>query len=181
MEATDQVKVHTPAPLNAALLVGALLAFFAAFSTAHPSHASYAEIERDGEVFNVALSVTPEDLERALGLLAGASVTLVDTPEVRALLTTYLAEHFLLRDKHGASKTATSSIDLVGMELGYRDTWIYFSIDGSGISDPLLTNTLLMDLEATQTNRVKRLWAPDAPTLLFTASEPERALEVLVP
>ncbi len=181
MEATDQVKAPAEAPLIAALLIGALLAFSAAFSTAHPSHASYAEIERDGDVFNVALSVTPEDLERALGLLAGASVTLVDTPEVRALLTTYLAEHFLLRDKRGESNAATASIDLVGMELGYRDTWIYFTIDGSGISEPLLTNTLLMDLEATQTNRVKRLWAPDAPTLLFTASEPERALEVLVP
>lgn len=148
---------------------------------AHPSHASYAEIERDGGTFNVALSATPEDLERALSLLAGESVTLVDSPRVRVWLTNYLTEHFVLSDAQRQRIATPPAIELVGMELGYRDTWIYFSIDGSGIADPVLTNTILMDLEATQTNRVKRLWEPNAPTLLFTTSEPERSLEVSVP
>lgn len=139
---------------------------------AHPSHSSYAEVEWGPESsLDVALKVIPEDLERALSQTAGKRVPLLDRPEVRELLTLYLQRHFRLSSTDGP-------LQLVGMELAYRDTWIYFSLPATRDPQLLLENTLLMDLEPTQTNRVKRLWAPEAPVLLFTAAEPRRRLAV---
>ena len=141
---------------------------------AHPVHGSYAEIEWSLEGhLHVALHVIPEDLERALSARAGVTVALRDTPAVRELLTAYLREHFQL-----VGGRARREPHIVGMELDYRDTWIYFSLPAGAAPRraPRLRNTVLMDLKAAQTNRVKRLWRPEAPVLVFSAAEPERAL-----
>ncbi len=152
----------------------ATLCVIPVLAQAHPSHSSYAEIEWSTEgTLDVALRVTPEDLERALSLAAGRNVVLVDEPEVRELLRRYLNEHFQLIPEPAAAGTT-----LVGMELDYRETWIYFSLAGTGPADTELQNTLMMDLEPGQTNRVRRLWAPEAPVLVFSAAEPRRPLAV---
>ncbi len=119
----------------------------------------------------MAIKVIPEDLERALTSLAGTKTVLRDTPPVRALLVQYLDKHFRVLPENPSTQT-----QIVGMELDHRDTWIYFSIPATPNSAPRLRNTVLMDLEATQTNRVKRLWLPEAPVLVFSAAEPERDL-----
>lgn len=154
------------------LLLAVLLCSPAA--RAHSVHGSYAEIEWSPEGhLHVALQVIPEDLERALSARAGVDTALRDTPAVRELLTAYLREHFQL-----LGGAARRELHIVGMELDYRDTWIYFSLR-AGVAPqraPRLRNTVLMDLQAAQTNRVKRLWRPEAPVLVFSAAEPERAL-----
>jgi hypothetical protein len=142
------------------------------YAGAHPSHASYAELEWSDEgTLDVALRVTPEDLERALSRRAGRSVVLVDDPFVREQLGSYLQRHFTL-------STATAPLRLLGMQVAYRDTWIYFSIPARREPDARLRNTLLFDQEPTQSNRVRRLWAPQAPVLVFDGREPERSLAV---
>lgn len=154
------------------LLLGVLLC--SPPGRAHSVHGSYAEIEWSPEGhLHVALQVIPEDLERALSARAGVNTALRDTPAVRELLTAYLREHFQL-----LGGAARRELHIVGMQLDYRDTWIYFSLR-AGVAPqrtPRLRNTVLMDLEAAQTNRVKRLWRPEAPVLVFSAAEPERAL-----
>jgi hypothetical protein len=167
--------VDAPLPLGgAARLFAALLitALCLKQAGAHPSHASYAEVEWSEEgTLDVALQVTPEDLERALSRRAGRSVVLVDDPFVREQLTAYLQRHFAL-------STATAPLRLIGMQVAYRDTWIYFSLPARREADARLRNTLLFDLEPTQSNRVRRLWAPQAPVLVFDGREPERSLAV---
>ena len=174
-----RVRAGVPAPLPRCrsgcalwLLLGVLLCSPAA--RAHSVHGSYAEIEWSPEGhLHVALQVIPEDLERALSARAGVDTALRDTPAVRELLTAYLREHFQL-----LGGAARRELHIVGMQLDYRDTWIYFSLR-AGVAPqraPRLRNTVLMDLQAAQTNRVKRLWRPEAPVLVFSAAEPERAL-----
>lgn len=187
-------------------LVGlaAMVLVAAADLSAHPSHSSFAEVEwSERGTLDVALKVIPEDLERALSTQARRTMVLVDTPEVRSVLSAYLQQHFRLL--HSASPGARSAapagdedtgatLELVGMELDYRDTWIYFSIatpltekprsgiasgDPSGLQRITLRNTLLMDVEPGQTNRVRRLWAPDASVLVFSTTEPQRDLMVV--
>ena len=160
--------------------LAALYCLIAAFccapglSQAHPFHSSYAEIEwSETGGLDVALRVIPEDLERALSLRAGRNVVLVDEPSVRELLVSYLAEHFRLLPGDDQSEPR-----LVGMQLDYRETWIYFSLSAPQGADAALHNPLLMDLEPTQTNRVRRLWDPEAPVMVFSAAEPRRPLAV---
>lgn len=147
---------------------------------AHPSHASYAELEWSAKSLDVALKLVPEDLERALSLLAGENITLVDTPPVRTLLQTYLARRFRLLPVSATRDQAsvTASLTLVGMQLDYRETWLYFRVPADPDVPYALENTLLMELEPTQTNRARRLWAAESPTLVFTVSEPQRPLAV---
>ena len=94
----------------------------------------------------------------------------------------YLAPKFLINgDLAETSDPGSDSVtELVveGMELGYRDTWIYFSIRGSVPQDGQLTNTILFEVQPTQINRVKTLWAPNSATLVFTDREPSRSLVV---
>lgn len=152
------------------LLVSATLVPHGA--SAHPSHASYAEVEwSDNGTLDVALRVIPEDLERALTRQAGRSVVLVDDDFVHAQLTNYLARHFRI-------SSATGPLQLVGMDVDYRDSWIYFSLPASREPNARLRNTILFDEEPTQSNRVKRLWAPQEPVLVFDGGEPERPLAV---
>ncbi|GAB5414406.1 MAG: hypothetical protein Cons2KO_20090 [Congregibacter sp.] len=168
------------------LVVLLLLAFFVSGidgAVAHPSHSSFAELEWSENSLNVALKIVPEDLERALSLQAGENITLVDTPETRALLQRFLARTFRLLEERALADGATvrpraAPLSLVGMQLDYRETWIFFSFAAQRAGNYRLENTVLMDLEPTQTNRVRQLWDLSAPTLVFTASEPQRSLAV---
>lgn len=166
----------------------------------HPSHSSYAEIEwSDAGELNVALQVIPEDFERALSLATNRPMVLVDSQAVRDAIQTYLADNFYLGDIDSQARlkstdnstdaeplpaqplainSPTTEVVVVGMELDYRDTWIYFSIRGDVSRDSTLTNTILFDVQPTQVNRIKALWAPDSATLVFTATEPVRSLVV---
>lgn len=160
-----------------AMAFTAVLALGAPALYGHPSHSSYAEIEwSDAGTLDVALRVIPEDLERALGLVIGRRLVLVDSPEIRTALTAYLSEHFALLGD--VDDGAPAKLRLVGMELGYKETWVYFSLEGPRERHRTLRNSVLMDVEPTQTNWVRRLWEPDAPAMEFSIKEPERDLVV---
>lgn len=155
--------------------MAALSAVAAPGAMAHPNHASYAEVEWSEEgTLDVALQVIPEDLEAALSRRAGRTVVLVDDPFVREQLTNYLGEHFRYSAERGP-------LSLLGLEVSYRETWIYFSLPAERTPAGRLRNTILFDAQPTQRNRVRRLWARGAPVLEFTAQEPERLLAVNSP
>ena len=169
MEADDQVSVLR---YLCSLVLGLCCWGLLSQALAHPSHHSYAEVEWSAAgTFDVALKVIPEDLEAALTFHSGEPVVLVDTPRLRETLTTYLGKHFQLMPDDAAE-----GLELVGLQLDYRDCWIYFSIPADQSRITGLKNTILMDQEAGQSNRVRRLWEPQAPTLVFTPQEPLRDL-----
>ncbi len=142
---------------------------------AHPAHHSYAEVEWSAEgTLDVALNVIPEDLEAALSRRAGEPVVLVNTAAVRSLLEAYLAQHFVLLPASPAARPR-----VLGLDGEYGATWIYFSIPVQREQVSSLRNTVLMDHQEGQTNRVRQLWSPGAPTLVFTEREPQRDLGVL--
>lgn len=147
-----------------------------ALSFAHPSHESYAELEWDDiqGTLNVALKVIPEDLERALTLREGKPITLRNDAKTQQLVRSYLLEHFYL-----GRQNESLALSVEGIELAYRETWLYFSVPKPRGTDPVLTFTVLMDTVDGQINRARRLWYPSAPALVFRSTEPSQPLKVL--
>ena len=143
----------------------------------HPFHASYAELSRSraGDALQVALRVIPEDLETALSRTAGRPVRLDPEAPAAALIEAYLDRHFRLRAAAGTAPGAA----FLGLEVAYDETWLYFTVPlGSAAAPLVLHNSLLFDVAEAQSNRVRCLWAPDAPVLVFTAAEPSQPLPV---
>ncbi|MEM6485628.1 MAG: DUF6702 family protein [Pseudomonadota bacterium] len=144
------------------------------FARPHPSHQSYSELEwSDGGRLDVAMRLYPEDLELALSAIAGKSVVLRDTPEVRSMFASYIGSRFYL-----GSTPDLASFSFVGMELGSRESWFFFSLVNQSRESSVLTNNILTEVRESQVNRVRRLWAPQEPTLVFTAAEPKHRLSV---
>lgn len=151
-----------------ALACGLLL--WAAGTAAHPYHTSFAELgwSAAGDALEVSLRVLPEDLETALTWRSGRAVRLVSGGG-DDLLAAYLAEHFQVRDGSGR----VLPLELAGLEVAYDETWIYFTVAARPESRLTLRNTLLMDVESTQTNRVRTLWAAPGDALVLTGARPE--------
>lgn len=142
---------------------------------AHPWHTSFAEVSWNdaGDTLQVALRVLPEDLETALTWRSGKTVVLADNPEQRGLALDYLEDHFLL---HSESGEVFRPDNLLGMEIAYEASWLYFTIPVSAERRLHLHNSVLMDVEGSQANRVQPLWAGPQETLLFTSARPEQSL-----
>ncbi|WP_116364033.1 DUF6702 family protein [Parahaliea mediterranea] len=155
------------------LLLCVALLLSAPGAIAHPWHTSFAEVgwNTAGDTLEVALRVLPEDLETALTWRSGRAVVLVDSPAVRALALDYLAAHFVLHSEAGQQFRPAA---LLGMELAYDASWLYFTVPVDAGLRLSLHNSLLMDVGSNQTNRVQRLWAAAEQTLLFTAARPEQ-------
>lgn len=147
-------------------------------SAAHPFHASYAELSWNdaGDTLQVALRVIPEDLETALSRTAGRRIVLDPEAPPAALVEAYLDRHF--RVTADAAGTAPG-VRFLGLDVAHDETWLYFTVPLAREAMPLtLTNSVLFDVAEAQSNRVRRLWAPDAPVLVFTAAEPSQLLPV---
>jgi hypothetical protein len=146
-------------------------------AAAHPFHASYAELSwsEAGDALQVALRIIPEDLESALSRDAGTRVLLDPEAPPAALIEAYLERHFRVTAAGGASGRPA----FLGLEVAYDETWVYFTLPVDRSAAPLtLRNSLLFDVAEAQSNRVRRLWAPQAPVLVFTGAEPSLPLPV---
>jgi len=144
---------------------------------AHPFHASYAELSWNeaGDALQVALRVIPEDLESALSRDAGSPVVLDPEAPPASLIEAYLERHFRISAAGGAAGRPA----FLGLEVAYDETWLYFTLPVNRGAAPLtLRNSLLFDVAEAQSNRVRRLWAPAAPLLVFTTGEPSLPLPV---
>jgi hypothetical protein len=146
-------------------------------AAAHPFHASYAELSWNeaGDALQVALRIIPEDLESALSRDAGTRVLLDPEAPPAALIEAYLERHFRVTAAAGTSGPPA----FLGLEVAYDETWLYFTLPVERSAAPLtLRNSLLFDVAEAQSNRVRRLWAPQAPVLVFTGEEPSLPLPV---
>lgn len=166
-----------PAPAVAFVLALFLAATIAPGAAAHPFHASYAELSWNeaGDALQVALRIIPEDLESALARDAGSPVVLAPEAPPAALIEAYLERHFRI-DAAGGDAGPPA---FLGLEVAYDETWLYFTVPVRRDAAPFtLRNSLLFDVADAQSNRLRRLWAPEAPVLVFTAREPALPLPV---
>jgi len=164
-------------PATALVLALALVLGYGRGAAAHPFHASYAELSwsEAGDTLQVALRVIPEDLETALSRDAGTRVLLDPEAPPAALIEAYLERHFRVSGADGKNGRPAFH----GLEVAYDETWVYFTLPVDRRDAPLtLHNSLLFDIAEAQSNRVRRLWAPQAPVLVFTAREPSLPLPV---
>lgn len=116
---------------------------------AHPYHVSVAEVEwnPDHSVFEVALKLLPEDLEDALGAVAGQRVNL-DAPGMDALIRSYLQDRIGVRNQDGEQ----GELKWVGKEVSYRAAWLYFEITAPAGDALWLYNRILFERHPQQIN-----------------------------
>lgn len=128
---------------------GVFFAFLAAPSFAHPYHASRAEVDYRAECrcLEVALAVTPEELEDLLARRLGKRIPL-ESPAIDAGLVGYLEERFVV-----VSQGEKRKIEWVGKEVDPANAWLYFKVlDVPTQFD--LSVRVLFEREPTQVNHV---------------------------
>ena len=142
----------------------------------HPSHDSFTEIDwnPEGDMLEVSLRIIPETLESALEKYAadGKRIALENTVVSEPAVEAYLIRHFEIRN----SQSELMPLALVGMDIDYAESWLYFTVQASSDDSLSLRNTILLALENQQVNRVQRLWRRAADIQLYTQTKPERLL-----
>ena len=159
-------KAHFIARFLACLLLASLAA-------AHPAHNSYTEIDwsEDGNSLEVSMRIIPEELETALSWQSplGTAVVLENDALSGPLVEAYLSENFQVRDSHSELMPVT----LVGMDISYAESWLYFTVAAPAGERLSLRITVLQELDKQQINVLRRLWqAPgDAYQHSYNSSE----------
>jgi len=148
---------------------------------AHPFHTSVAETEwnPDTKRLEVALRVSPEDLEAALSKQCEKKVRLEDSEGVDELIVDYLSEHFTLcQPKSGDEKAEPLKLKWTGKELSTKAAWLYFEIEApDGVEGLELTNRLLLDEGDSQINTVVLRDGKRKTTLRFDKKHTSEVIE----
>jgi len=175
-----------------------LISFSFSFSltpaaSAHPSHVSVAEIERDQQTnrLEIALRVWPEDLEKTLEARTDRDVDLDSSDGVDELIADYLDETIIVappgkkptRNWRPVPITKTDeqgdTIELprviwVGKKFDRRDLWLYFELRlpaGMGsLKDAWISNRLFLGSVPSQEN-VMQIRDADLRVTLRTESD----------
>ena len=145
-------------------------------SAAHPAHDSYTEIEwnRAGDTLEVSMRIIPEELETALSWRAssGKPVVLENNSVSSPMVEAYLIDTFQIRN----STSELMPLSLVGMDISYKESWLYFTVAASVEDRLTLRNTVLLELEKQQINRVRRLWVSPEDIYLHSGNSTEQLL-----
>ena len=112
----------------------------------------------------------PEDFEQALTWREGRTVALEQQDLALPAIQSYLVEHFQVYSTSSSTAAHTPyPLLLEGYEVAYDETWLYFTITVPRNTALVLRNTLMLDVNETQTNRVQRLWREPSEVLVYTA------------
>lgn len=152
-------------------LIAALL-LWPALALAHPFHGSYAELgwAEDQQAIEVAMRVNAEDVEQALA--AGADSALVPLEDVPAeQLQAWLNSAFRLY-----SGEQHLPVRLVGREVGYEASWLYFTVPARPDQSLSLAVPALLARHPQQQNRVRLLWQAQESNHLFSSPQQRRAI-----
>ncbi len=139
-----------------------------ALAAAHPFHASQGEVDYRAECrcLEVALRVTPEDLEAALGRIDGRRIPL-EAPESEVQILNYLKSRFRVTPPGGEPLP----IEWVGREVSHAGSWLYFKVNGVGEAFDLV-NRILFEAEEAQVNHLLLRGTGAPRTLSFRAGDP---------
>ena len=158
-------------------LIGFLLyMLLVPLAASHPSHSSYTEIgwNEAGDELEVSMRIIPEELETVLSWRSAAASPIVLENERLSgpLIEAYLAETFQIMN----NASELMPVSLVGMDISYAESWIYFTVAASAHEGLSLRNTILQELESQQINQVRRLWGVPGDMYLHTQNSPEQLL-----
>jgi len=149
---------------------------FALVAGAHPAHDSYTEVgwNQAGDTLEVSMRIIPEELETALAWQSstGSPVALENKAEANAAVEAYLAAHFQIRNDNSELMPVT----LVGMDINYAESWLYFTVAAQSNQQLYLRNSMLLELEEQQVNRVRRLWRSPGDVYLHSHASAEQLL-----
>jgi hypothetical protein len=112
----------------------------------HPQPTTLIEAQLDHEsgALEVALHVTPADLETTLTRSLGRSIRLDREPDLESLLRAHVQEHFQVLDAQGVA----APLSWIGMESELRDVWLYFELDLEGdLHEKILFVDLLANVQ----------------------------------
>lgn len=150
-----------------ALLV---LCFASTLNAAHPYHVSRAEIQYNATrgVFEVALCVWPEDLEKAIAQSEAKSIDLDELSETDRdrLIGKYVTGKFTVRpqasdssatgNKADAEPADPAPIHWVGSEISLKQAWLYFEIEvGASAPQWSFENRMFFELNEEQMNQIQ--------------------------
>lgn len=157
------------------VLVALIAGFAADASASHPYHVTRAEVEynKQRQTFQVALCVWPEDMEKAVSVLAERAVDIDAEPakQLNALMKAYVAKKFTFvpvaeedgddvdvkADAQEAETSKAASIRWVGSEVKIKQAWLYFEVDASAgsNSDWQIENQMFLELNDDQLNQLQ--------------------------
>lgn len=139
-------------------------------ATAHPVHASFAEVGYEAETgaLEVSLEVDARDLEVLLKSRTGSPVDLDDRARAEKLVADYVRSAFVVH-RGDQAKTARLPVRWVGMELDGAKAILYFAVAvGKGPMELVVRNRVFFELEARQVNTVEVRLGDQRDTLRFT-------------
>jgi hypothetical protein len=162
-------KAHFITSFLACLLLVSLAA-------AHPAHNSYSEIDwsEDGKFLEVSMRIIPEELETALSWQnpLGTAVVLENETLSGPLVEAYLSKNFQVRGSHSELMAVT----LVGMDISYAESWLYFTVAAATSERLSLRITVLQELDKQQINVLRRLWQAPGDTYQHKYNSSEQLL-----
>lgn len=160
---------------------------------AHPFHVSYAEAQwnAEGDRLQVALRVSPLDLDNALSNVTGRRIRLEkeSAEEKRKLVEAYLRDVIFLAD--GPTSLPTKNADVlderrkrfhwVGLEDETRYVWVYFELATPSDGEFFwLNNRVFFETEPTQINTLQLMKTDPAVALRTTREEPVKKIPVVL-
>lgn len=152
-----------------------LALLFAVGAVAHPNHSSFAEINvnYDSNTLEVALRLTPEDLEHALTEFHGRRIVLRGDDKDIAWVMPYLQANFRIENPLSLVREPR----LIGHEVAHAGAWFYLEYDIDTALGVNLDNTLLQEWSPAQTNQVKFIDGDKRSNLVFYSGDPAKTLK----
>lgn len=140
---------------------------------AHAFHVSWAELDHnpETEVWELALRVTPEDLERALGRAGRKNIRLGRTPDIDERILAYLEKKLIVRGPEGQACVWR----WVGKEVAVQEVWIYAELlCPSALTGGGIENRMFLELDEEQVNTLVLRENGNKTTLTFHRGQPRR-------
>lgn len=163
---------------------------FLLLTLAHPFHVSVAEAQwnEDRDRLQIALRLSPRDLDAALSRTTGRRVVLEKESDEKTeeLLADYLRGRIYLSSspKAAASNDADAvkerrrRFHWVGVEDEVRYVWVYFELERpAGAESVWLSNRVMFEIEPTQINTVQLLRTDPPIAVRTTRDNPTQLLE----
>jgi hypothetical protein len=165
---------------------------FSCLALPHPFHVSVAEAQWNlaGQRLQVALRLSPRDLDAALSNVTGRRIVLEkESPEeTKRLVEAYLRGVIYLADNpHPPAASADTSelqdrFHWVGIQDEVRYVWVYFELQKPEGADKLwLHNRVFFETERTQINTLQLMKTDPAIAVRTNIEQPSGPIPVVIP
>ena len=161
----------------ATVVASTILVMVPSVGLAHPFHVSFAEAEWNAETkrLEVALKLSPIDLENAVRRHSQKQVRLEQVEASEAFVQAYLKDHLRVRQEK-----KPISLKWVGYEVNPKDAWIYFEVPlPKGVEGIEIANTVLFGDVLGQVNYMSIRQGKQGATVQSNSKEKWRLVKLL--